>query len=149
MKTATPSFKRLLESCHDYDGFSLKPQNKEQAVQAVNAFIKEFLEGQIELFYDDFFIDYYNLIHKYKPLAENWDKKTPFSNVLKNIYELETGQVQYIALASLGREGLLDDTKPTKHEAARMALKNNEKAMQEDNKAFYAGIQKSTIKESI
>lgn len=140
MKTATPTFKRLLESCADYDGFSLKPVSRDQAVQSVNAFIKELLEGQIELFYDDFFIDYYNLIHKYRPLAENWDKKNPFSNVLKNIYELETGQVQYIALASLGREGLLDDTKPTKHEAARNALKNNEKAMQEDNKAFYESI---------
>lgn len=140
MKNTTPTFNKLLESCHDYDGFSLQPESKKQTIQSMNAFIKELLEGQSELFYDDFFSDYYNLIHKYRPLAENWDKKTPYSNILKNIYELETGQVQYIALASLGREGLLDDTKPTKHEAARMALKNNEKAMQEDNKAFYASI---------
>ena len=140
----TTTFTNLLESCTDYEGFSIKPSSQKQATQSLNAFIKEFLESQSELFYDDFFMDYYNLTNKYKSLAEQWsrDRTSPFTSVLKKVFELETGQVQHVSLSSFGREGLLDDTKPTKYEAARLALKNNEKAMQIDNKAFYEQISK-------
>jgi hypothetical protein len=37
----------------------------------------------------------------------------------------------------LGREGVLDDTKPTQHEAVFRKLKNNELEILKNNKAFY------------
>lgn len=140
----TTTFTQLLESCTEYEGFSVKPSTQKQAIQSLNAFIKEFLESQSDLFYDDFFMDYFNLTNKYKSPAEQWsrDKNSPFTSVLKKVFELETGQVQHVSLSSFGREGLLDDTKPTKYEAERLALNNNEKAMQINNKAFYKPISK-------
>lgn len=48
-------------------------------------------------------------------------------------------------LAQLGREGLLDDTKPLLREKAIYnKLENNEKAMQEDSKGFYDMVAKDT-----
>lgn len=55
-------------------------------------------------------------------------------------------------LYELGREGLLDDTKPIiNEESIYKKLKNNEKAMSEGktgNKDFYDGIKKFYIENS-
>jgi hypothetical protein len=44
---------------------------------------------------------------------------------------------------NIGREGMLDDTKPTIHEAERNKLKNNEQEMHKDSKAFYEKLTES------
>lgn len=42
----------------------------------------------------------------------------------------------------LGREGILDDTKPTLKEAVFRQLKNNELEILKNNKAFYDKLKK-------
>lgn len=42
----------------------------------------------------------------------------------------------------LGREGVLDDTKPTQHEEVFRQLKNNELEILKNNKAFYDKLKK-------
>lgn len=51
-----------------------------------------------------------------------------------------------IDFSRIGREGILDDTKPTMNEKQRKELVNNEIAMQKDNTGFYKQVSESKNK---
>lgn len=51
-----------------------------------------------------------------------------------------------IDFSRIGREGILDDTKPTMNEKQRKELVNNEIAMQKDNVGFYKNVSESKSK---
>lgn len=132
-------FEEIIKECEDYGAFTKTPATELQATKSLGAFMQEVRE----CYYDDYReddipeLDRLHLRWKWKA-AEHSKTHPDFLSFLKAVFEDINKP-----MAPLGREGFLDDTKPTIHEAKRLALQNNEKAMQVDSKAFYADIERA------
>lgn len=127
-------FDEIIKECEDYGAFTPTPENELQATKALSAFIQELRESFHDAGRDDEIADIDKLHTRWKWKAAEHSKTHPdFLCFLKAVFNDMNSQ-------QIGREGLLDDTKPTMHEARRLGLKNNEKAMQEDSKAFYDDV---------
>ncbi|MEL4177766.1 hypothetical protein [Roseateles sp. PN1] len=141
------NFEEIIKECKEYGSFTETPENESQARKSLAALIQEAREDFNSDMREDDLDGLYKLHDRFKfKAADHLNEafipflRTVYSEVLAvpntmgNIYK--RNQV----LTAIGREGFLDDTKPTTHEAKRNALKNNEEAMQKDNLGFYREI---------